>query len=1081
MTTATDNRRPILTIVNALAIAGAMITASSAVAADEVQYNRDVLPILRENCFACHGPDSAARQADLRLDQRDAAIDAYAITPGKPDESEMIYRISSEDPDEVMPPPETKKSLTEEQKQTLAKWIEQGAEYELHWSFIPPVRPDLPAVEQQGWVRNPIDNFVLANLESQGLTPNGDADLRTLARRVALDLTGLPPSPEMVEEFLRDALSGVDESVINSPAPAADLVERAQIDAAYARYVDRLLAMPQWGEHRGRYWLDYARYADTNGIHFDNYREMWSYRDWVIGAFNRNLPFDEFTIESLAGDLLPDPTLDQVIGSGFNRCNMTTNEGGIIDEEYRVLYARDRVETTSQVWLGLTAGCAVCHSHKFDPLSQREFYELSAFFNNTTQPVRDGNVKDTPPVVAVPLPEDRPRWSELEAEIPAQRQVIEARRQSARPEFNTWLATATPESLGGSLPVDDLYLHAVLDEGEGKTVDIQIDGAAEDVTLTDAAGWQEGISGPALQVQGGACELPEAGRFEKDQPFTCTAWVNMPASDGNGAICSRMDRDSNYRGWDFWTQRRQIGMHIINSWPGNGLKVVGKAQVPANKWVHVAVSYDGSGKAAGVKVYYNGQPQQTNVENDKLSATIQTDVPFKIGQRSNGEAYTGGLQDLRIYTRVLNEGEVASLANLTRYAATLAKAPEDRTNDERNELYDFWLTSFDDVYQTESRTLADLEREQNAIQARGTVAHVMQEKNEPAMAYVLYRGEYDQRQDEVAPGTPEVLPGFPEDYPRNRLGLARWLLLDDQPLTARVTVNRFWQEVFGTGIVRTAGDFGVAGELPVNQDLLDWLAVEFRESGWDIKGLFRLIVTSSTYRQSAAVTPEKVAADPENRLLSRGPRFRMDAEMVRDYALAASGLLVDRIGGPSVKPYQPEGVWAAIAMNVSNTRKYEPGTGDDLYRRSMYWFWKRMAPPASMDIFNAPKREFCVVRRERTDTPLQALVTLNDEQFVEAARHLAERALTEGGQTFEERVDFIARRLLARPLRAEELTIIRNSLDGLQAFYGNHADDAAALIAVGESESAPSLDAGELAAWTMLTNELMNLDEVLNK
>jgi hypothetical protein len=349
------------------------------------------------------------------------------------------------------------------------------------------------------------------------------------------------------------------------------------------------------------------------------------------------------------------------------------------------------------------------------------------------------------------------------------------------------------------------------------------------------------------------------------------------------------------------------------------------------------------------------------------------------------------------------------------------------------------------------------------------------------MAYVLYRGEYDQRRDQVSPGTPEVLPEFPEDYPRNRLGLARWLLLDDHPLTARVTVNRFWQEVFGTGIVRTAGDFGVAGEMPVNQELLDWLAVEFRESGWDVKRLFRLIVTSSTYRQSAAVTPRTLTVDPANRLLSRGPRFRMDAEMVRDYALATSGLLVDRIGGPSVKPYQPDGVWSAIAMNVSNTRKYEPGAGEDLYRRSMYWFWKRMAPPASMDIFNAPKREFCVVRRERTNTPLQALVTLNDEQFVEAARHLAERALTEGGDTVEERVDFIARRLLARPLRSQELAIVRSSLDGLRAHYGAQSDDAAKLIAVGESEADPKLDAGELAAWTMLTNELMNLDEVLNK
>ena len=1081
MTITPGNQFSVRTAINSFMIAALLIAGSHAFAADELQYNRDIRPILMDNCFACHGPDSAAREADLRLDQRDAAIDALAVTPGNPDESEMIRRILSDDPDEIMPPPETKKTISEEDRQALIAWVEQGAEYELHWSFITPERSDLPDVQNAAWVRNAIDSFVLAKLEETGLTPNDDADLRTLARRVALDLTGLPPAPELVDEFLRDALPSTDESVINLPAPAARLADRQQLDAAYRRYVDKLLAMPQWGEHRGRYWLDYARYADTHGIHFDNYREMWSYRDWVIGAFNRNLTWDQFTIESLGGDLLPDATLDQVIGSGFNRCNMTTNEGGIIDEEYRVLYARDRTETTSLVWLGMTTGCAVCHSHKFDPLSQREFYEMAAFFNNTTQAVRDGNVQNTPPIVNVPLERDRERWQALELEVPAQRQLIQARRQVARPEFDTWLTTATPESLGDSIPTEGLSLHAKLDEGDGHTTEIQIDGETQTVQLTDAAGWQDGFSGQALRVQGAACELPDFGTFERDASFTCTAWINVPANDGNGAIFARMDRDANHRGWDLWLQRRQIGMHIISSWPGNAVKVVGKEQVPANEWVHVAVTWDGSGQAAGIKVYYNGQPQQTNVESNNLSDSIQTDVPFKIGQRSTGEAYTGGLQDLRIYTRVLNPGEVSSLANLTRFEATLAKSSEERSEQEQNDLYDFWLTNFDESFRSESRKLAQLEREQNAIQTRGTIAHVMQEKNEPAMAHVLFRGEYDQRLDEVAPETPDILPAFPEDYSRDRLGFARWLLLDDQPLTARVTVNRFWQEVFGTGIVRTAGDFGVAGELPVNQELLDWLAVEFRESGWNVQDLFRLMVTSSAYRQSAAVTPEKLEADPGNRLLSRGPRFRMDAEMVRDSALSASGLLVDRIGGPSVKPYQPEGVWEAIAMNVSNTRAYEPGTGEDLYRRSMYWFWKRMAPPASMDIFNAPNREYCVVQRERTNTALQALVTLNDQQFVEAARHLAQRALTEGSETVEGRINFIGLQLLSRPFRETELAIITESFAALSSYYQQNIEDANLLIETGESTPDASLDPAELAAWTMLTNELMNLDEVLNK
>ncbi len=1025
----------------------------------QLHYNRDIRPILADHCFACHGPDSAARQADLRLDQRAAAIDRAAIVAGDPEESEIIRRILSADPDEIMPPPETKKKLTPEQKESLARWIEEGAEYELHWSFIPPVRPQVPQLKQHAdWVKSEIDCFVAAKLIEKGLSPSAEADRRTLARRASLDITGLPPTPADVATFLQD------------PAPDA-----------YEKYVDRLLASEHWGEHRGRYWLDYARYADTHGIHFDNYREMWSYRDWVIQAFNDNMPFDQFTIENLAGDLLPNPSLDQQIGSGFNRCHMTTNEGGIIDEEYLVLYTRDRVEATSQVWLGLTAGCAVCHSHKFDPLSQREFYELAAFFNNTTQAARDGNVKDTPPIILVPQVEDRVRWQELEQLTAETQQAISARRKAAWSEFQEWLRSATVESISAAAPPDDIYLHARLDEGQGKATEIEVAGQRRAAALTDGTNWQDGIAGKALQVQGVVTELPEAGDFENNEAFTCTAWVNLPASDGYGAICARMDNDDNYRGWDFWSQRRQIGMHLVHSWPENGLKVVAQTQVPANQWTHVAVSYDGSEKAAGVLVYYNGEPQTTNVENDKLLGSIKTQVPFRIGQRSKGEPFTGGLHDLRIYRRVLAPTEVAALAKAARFESILAKEPDQRTDKERNELFEFWLAKFDTEFQAATARLNQLGKDRDDIESRGTIAHVMQEKPATAMAYVLFRGEYDKRRDPVAPATPAALPPFPEDYPRDRLGFARWLLLPEQPLTARVTVNRCWQEVFGTGIVKTAGDFGVMGELPSHPELLDWLAVEFRESGWDLKALFKLIVTSATYRQSSAATAEKLARDPANRFLSRGPRFRMDAEMVRDYALAASGLLVPKIGGPSVKPYQPPGVWEAIAMNVSNTRSYTPGAGDDLYRRSIYTFIKRMAPPASMEIFNTPNREYCIVQRERTNTPLQALVTLNDEQFVEAARHLAQRAIQEGGAAFDARLSVIAQRLLARDFRAAEQAIAKASLDRLLAYYQMHPDDAQKLIEFGESKPDRSIDVATLAAWTMLANQLMNLDEVLCK
>lgn len=1049
--------------VSAFAISVWIVTVASA--QDSIQFNRDIRPIFMETCLTCHGPDSASRKADLRMDQRDAAIERGAISPGKPDESEMIRRILSSDPDEIMPPPEIKKPLSAEQKKLLIDWVQDGAEYQQHWSYIGPIRSEVPAVpdsvkETHGnWPQNAIDNFVLAKLVESGLTPAAPADRRTLARRASLDITGLPPSPDVVDAFVND----------DSPN-------------AYEKLVDRFLASPDWGEHRGRYWLDYARYADTHGIHFDNFREIWAYRDWVIKAFNQNMPFDQFTIENLAGDLLPNATLDQKIASGFNRCNMTTNEGGIIDEEYAVLYTRDRTETVSAVWMGLTAGCATCHSHKFDQLSQTEFYQLAAFFNNTTQAVRDGNIKDTPPVIAVPLASDRERFGALPSLIQTARATVEKRRQDARPEFDSWAASAVPESLGEPVSADSLHLLAALNEGNGKTIGLKVDSDLVEVALKDSAAWQDGFNGKALKVQGAACDVPAIGDFESGDPFSCAAWINVPANDGNGAICARMESEPGYRGWDFWMQQRRVGMHIINNWPEKGLKVVSKAQIPSNEWVHVAVTYDGSRNASGLQIYINGVVQEKNVENNKLdTSTIRTATPWRIGSRSVGSPLTGAISELRIDRRVLSAGEVDSLAKLSRYQTTLAKTVDQRTKPETDELYNFWLKKFDTAFSESTSALAALEKEEADIRARGTIAHVMNEKPEPAMAYVLFRGEYDQRRDEVKPGTPSAFPPFPKDAPLNRLGLAEWLLRPQHPLTSRVTVNRFWQEIFGTGLVRTTGDLGVSGELPINQELLDWLAVDFQESGWDVKRLVKQLVMSSTYCQAATITPDKLEKDPSNRLLSRGPRFRMDAEMVRDYALKVSGLLVNKIGGPSVKPYQPDGVWEAIAMNGSTTSRYVRDSGDNLYRRSLYTFIKRMAPPASLDIFNAPNREQCSVRRERTNTPLQALVTMNDEQFVEAARRFAENILKQGGDNDDQRLQWAGKRLLLREFRTEELPVLKESLAQLTAFYSDHSQEAEALIKTGESIANANLDKTTLAAWTMLCNEMMNLDEVLNK
>jgi len=1038
-----------------------LIAAASVAAVQAIEYNRDVRPILVQSCFACHGPDSAARQADLRLDLRDAAVEAGAIEPGKPDESELIRRVFSTDADEVMPPPDHQHQLTAEQKELLRRWVAAGAEYQSHWSFIAPRRPPVPAVKSGAWVRNPIDAFVLAQLEQHGLEPAPEADRRTLARRLSLDLTGLPPEPDMVDAFVQD--------------DSAD---------AYERLVDRLLQSERWGEHRGRYWLDAARYADTHGIHFDNFREIWAYRDWVIDALNRNLPFDRFTIEQLAGDLLPDPTLEQRIATGFHRCNITTNEGGVIPEEYAVLYTRDRTETTSWVWMGLTMNCATCHDHKFDPVTQREFYELAAFFNNTTQSVMDGNIKDTPPVLMVPPPEDRARWDELGPAIAAAKQQQEQRRAAARADFDRVLAETPLADLAPAVPADELTFHAPLNDGQSDRVAVTIAGQTQSLALPAALASDVGHVAPTAYKAAPdvTIEVPEAGDFDKDQGFSFGAWVKLDKADAGGALLARMDDQNMYRGWDLWFENGRPGTHLIHRWDEDGLKVVANEPLKAGQWSHVLLTYDGSGKAGGVKVFVNGQPQAVRVMKDQLKGTIRTDVPLKVAQRSTQSRMDGVLvQDLRLYGRALSPPEVAQIATGTRISYLAAKPADQRSQAETDEVFAWWLAAKDDPYREAAGKVAALEQEQAAIKGRSTVAHVQQERDTPPTAYVLFRGEYDQRREQVGPDTPDVLPPMPPELPRNRLGLAQWLLQPDHPLTARVTVNRFWQEVFGTGLVRTAEDFGITGELPSHPELLDWLAVEFRENGWDIKRFFKLLVTSATYRQSAAATPDKLERDSDNRWLSRGPRFRVDAEVVRDYALAASGLLSPKIGGPSVKPYQPDGVWEAVAMIGSNTRNYQRDTGENLYRRSMYTFWKRSAPPASMDVFNAPSREVCAVRRERTNTPLQALVTLNDPQFVEAARHLAQLALVHGGDSVDRRLDYLAKRLLCRPLVAAELPVVQASLAELSAHYAANAEDARQLLAVGESQPDPTLDVADLAAWTMLANQMMNLDEVLCK
>ena len=1032
-------------------------------AEDRVLFNRDVRPILAENCYHCHGPDPGSRKEGIRFDREEGFFaerdkTGPTVVKGQPEKSPLYERIIATDPDDIMPPPKEHKKLKPAEVAILKKWIEQGAEWQPHWAFISPVKAADPAGST-----HPVDAFIRENLASVGLKPSPPADKRTLVRRVSLDITGLPPTPEVVEAFVNDA------------APDA-----------YEKLVDALLASPRYGEHRARYWLDAARYGDTHGLHIDNYREIWPYRDWVINAFNRNERFDDFTVAQIGGDLLPKPTREQLIATGFHRCNITTAEGGTIPEENLANYAKDRVETTSWVWLGLTSNCAVCHDHKFDPITQKDFYAMTAFFRNTTQDHTDRNVRDTAPILVLPQGEDAKRFEAIPAEVAATNAQLAERQKAIAVDFEKWQLTANAEAIENATYTKTLLAQVSLNEGTGTSTKGFVDGKPQAFALPPNLVWKpDGKVGPAAQVaDGSSIDLGDLGDFEKDQAFSASAWFFRPgASNAPGGIVARMDKADGYRGWDIFYVGNEIAVHIVNNWPGDGLKVstTDEAGKP-DQWRHVAVTYDGSGKAKGVQIYVNGLPRKLRVENDKLQNTIRTKVPLMVGRRSNGgEVFTGAVQDVRLYSSVLSAKQVLAIAELPDLRVILAKPADARVPEEKQRLFAFFSKGDPQSSELQSKVAA-LETEKAEIQKRSPVTHIQMERaNSLPMARLLNRGQYDQPKDELKPGVIAALNPMPEGAPANRLGLAQWLVAKENPLTARVTVNRFWQDIFGTGFVKSAQDFGIMSEAPSHPALLDWLAVDFRESGWDVKRLIRLFVTSETYQQSAAVTPELIERDPENRLLSRGPRFRMDAEMVRDYALAAGGLLSAKIGGPSVRPYQPPGVWEAVAMPGSDTGVYKRDTGEAIYRRGLYTFWKRSAPPASLEVFNAPSREACTVRRERTNTPLQALVTLNDPQFVEAARNLAQAALkcapTDAGAT----LDFIARRVLGRPLRANEAPILEASHTALLKHYEQVPEDTTSLLTFGESKADPAIPPPQLAAWTMVASQLLNLDETLNK
>lgn len=1049
----------------------ALVAAGAASETGKVDFTRDIRPILSDKCFTCHGPDEASRQAGLRLDTREGAFadrgGKRAVVPGDPAASLLLQRIVHKSEALRMPPRSAGPRLSDKEIDLIRRWIEQGAEWRTHWAYVAPVRPPVPEVKLKSWPRNPIDHFILAELERRNLKPSPEADRATLLRRLSLDLAGLPPTPEELARFLADRAPG-----------------------AYERQVERLLASPRYGERMAMEWLDLARYADTHGYHIDSHRDMWPWRDWVIAAFNRNMPYDRFTVEQLAGDLLPNPTREQLIATGFNRNHMINFEGGAIEEEYLVEYVVDRVETTGTVWLGSTLGCARCHDHKYDPFSQKDFYRLFAFFNTVNEKGLDGRAGNAQPVLQLPTPEQEQRLKQIQAELEAKEQAFP--KHEAENLFENWRRTRS-----ASMPApsrDGLIAHY---EFEGSLVDTS-GGYRHGVTARGEVIYSSGRIGRSAELNGETqVSFGDVGNFEADRPFALALWAQTTGYPA-AVILQKIEHDETRRGFQLEADEavplpplkraQHLRFRLIHRWPDEVAEIRTREMV-LQDWRHLVVNYDGSGKAAGLRLFIDGEERETVVVRDSLRGLIGNDAPLEAGSpRASVRPFKGRIDDLRLYGRTLEPAEVLQLAREEPIRAMLIGLTPRPRREADSQAYDARLRDYFLRFEApepvrklylEIQALRDAKQK---LDSQIVTTMVMAEMEKPRETHVLGRGDYRNLGEKVTPGVPAALPPMPAGAPANRLGLAQWLVDPSNPLTARVAVNRLWQTFFGTGLVKTAEDFGSQGEAPSHPELLDWLATEFIRTGWDVKAMVRLIVTSAAYRQSSRATPELIELDPENRLLARGPRFRLKAELIRDNALAISGLLNPAIGGPSVFPYQPPGIWEEVAYgDYFTAQTYAPSTGADLYRRSMYTFWKRTAPPPSLVTFDAPDREKCIARRARTNTPLQALVLLNDPTYVEASRKLAERLIREAGRDPASRIDHAFRLALARPASPRERQLLRSLAARELAHYRTDREAAAKLLAVGESSYDHSLDAAELAAWTAVAGVILNLDETISK
>ena len=1038
---------------------------------DKVDYNLHVKPVLSDKCFSCHGPDKAKMEASLRLDVESSAFGALpespgkvAIDPGNLNGSKLYHRIVSDDPDYRMPSKESHLNLSPKERAILIKWIEQGAKYKPHWAFVAPEKPELPVVQNKDWVVNPIDQFILQKLELEKLQPSKEASRELLLRRVSLDLTGLPPTIEELDAFLKDS----------SPD-------------AYEKQVDRLLKSPHYGEKMAVDWLDLARFADSHGYTVDGLRDMSPYRDWVIKAFNSNFPYDKFMQWQLAGDLLPDPTKDMLVATAFNRNHQQNLEGGIIEDEFKAEYVVDRINTTGTAMMGLTVGCARCHDHKFDPVSQKNYYEMFSFFNNVKEAGQitfDGSMPS--PTVQLPSAEKEKFLQLFNATISAQEKKTADIRSNLTADFEQWIKGKNYQQLGRQkLPQVALQAYCNFDDGSLKNSAGKKQAGTMRRGMEASMGEKPVMSatehGKALVLGGDEwLDLRPVGVFRKADPFTIHLGIFIPKDFKEGVIFHKCiaERLYNYRGYHLYFKDNKLEMDLSHTAPSNSITKITKQDLPREKWVQVTMTYDGSSKASGLKLYQDGHEVALETTMDQLGKDIllnsSAQPALQIGGWDRGLGFKGGkVDDILVYERVLTDFEIQIIAGQASWSAVANKSPEQLTTQELGELKNYYSAAVNAGANAAQKDLQKLRNELADSTENIPEVMVMQEMPKPRQSHILLRGNYDAIGDKVYPNTPAAILPFDEKLPRNRLGFAQWLTDVKHPLTARVAVNRYWQNFFATGLVKTTEDFGNQGEMPSHPELLDWLAVSFRESGWDVKKLVKLIAMSATYRQEATVPAIELGKDPENRLLAHGPAVRLTAEMIRDNALMASGLLNDAIGGKSIKPYQPDGLW-----EINNT-SYQADTGDAVYRRSLYVLVKRSVPNPTLSTFDATSRSYCVVRRQKTNTPLQALVTLNDPTFIEAAKVMGEQLAKE--KNSQDGIIHMYRKLTARTPDKRELELLTALQAKELSKFKAAPQKTRGWLTAGQYIIDKSLDPAAVAANAVVASVILNSDAALTK